>query len=64
VPNPQEMRERLGLTQWQFARRFQIAPGTLRDWMQGASRSDSAAKAYPRAIDQNSVAVLTTLSTE
>jgi putative transcriptional regulator len=64
VPNPQEIRERLGLTQRQFARQFQIALGTLRDWEQGASRPDSAAKAYLRVIEHNPVAVRTALSTE
>jgi putative transcriptional regulator len=46
VPDPQEIRQRLGLTQ----REFQIALGTLRDWEQGARRPDSAAKAYLRVI--------------
>jgi putative transcriptional regulator len=64
VPNPQEIRERLGLTQREFARQFQIALGTLRDWEQGASRPDSAAKAYLRVIDRNPVAVRSALSTE
>ena len=36
VPNPQEIRQRLGLTQREFATQFQIALGTLRDWEQGA----------------------------
>lgn len=50
VPNPREIREELGLTQREFARQFQIALGTLRDWEQGARRPDSAAKAYLRVI--------------
>ena len=50
VPNPQEIRQRLGLTQREFATQFQIAQGTLRDWEQGARRPDSAAKAYLRVI--------------
>jgi putative transcriptional regulator len=50
VPNPQEIRQRLGLTQREFATQFQIALGTLRDWEQGARRPDSAAKAYLRVI--------------
>lgn len=52
VPRPKEIRERLGLTQRQFARQFQIALGTLRDWEQGARRPDSAAKAYLRVIEE------------
>ena len=50
VPDPQEIRQRLGLTQREFATQFQIALGTLRDWEQGARRPDSAAKAYLRVI--------------
>jgi putative transcriptional regulator len=50
VPDPQEIRQRLGLTQREFSHQFQIALGTLRDWEQGARRPDSAAKAYLRVI--------------
>lgn len=50
VPNPQLIRQKLGLTQREFATRFQIALGTLRDWEQGTRRPDSAAKAYLRVI--------------
>jgi len=53
VPNPQEIRQRLGLTQREFARQFEIALGTLRDWEQGTRRPDSAAKAYLRVIEKN-----------
>ena len=52
VPRPQEIRQRLGLTQRDFARKFHIALSTLRDWEQGARRPDSAAKAYLRVIDE------------
>ena len=51
VPNPRQIRTRLGLTQEQFARRFEIALGTLRDWEQGVRIPDSTAKAYLRVID-------------
>lgn len=57
VPNPREIRERLGLTQRDFARQFEIALGTLRDWEQGTRRPDSAAKAYLRVIEKNPDAV-------
>ena len=50
VPDPQEIRQHLGLTQREFAQQFQIALGTLRDWEQGARRPNSAAKAYLRVI--------------
>jgi putative transcriptional regulator len=50
IPDPQEIRQRLGLAQREFSQQFQIALGTLRDWEQGARRPDSAAKAYLRVI--------------
>jgi putative transcriptional regulator len=61
VPNPREIREQLGLTQREFAQRFEIALGTLRDWEQGARRPDSAARAYLRVIQHNPDAVLDAL---
>jgi putative transcriptional regulator len=62
VPNPKEMRMRMGLTQEQFARRFEIALGTLRDWEQGARILDSTAKAYLRVIEKNPEAVADALA--
>jgi putative transcriptional regulator len=52
VPNPQEIRQHLGLPQREFSQQFQIqiALGTLRDWEQGARRPDSAARASLRVI--------------
>ena len=52
VPNPREIRENLGLTQREFARQFQIALGTLRDWEQGVRRPDSTARAYLWVIEE------------
>jgi putative transcriptional regulator len=52
VPRPQEIRQRMGLTQREFSRKFQIALGTLRDWEQGSRRPDSAAKTYLRVINE------------
>jgi putative transcriptional regulator len=57
VPNPQRIRARLGLSQEQFARRFEIALGTLRDWEQGVRIPDSTAKAYLRVIEADPEAV-------
>jgi putative transcriptional regulator len=51
-PNPREIRRQLGMTQEQFARQFQIALGTLRDWEQGLHLPDSTAKAYLRLIER------------
>jgi putative transcriptional regulator len=63
-PRPKEIREHLGLTQRQFARQFQIALGTLRDWEQGARRPDSAAKAYLRVIEEAPDVVRQVLGTD
>jgi putative transcriptional regulator len=62
VPNPKEMRQRMGLTQEEFARRYEIALGTLRDWEQGARILDSTAKAYLRVIEKNPEAVAEALA--
>jgi putative transcriptional regulator len=49
-PDPKRIRLGLNLTQEQFARRFEIALGTLRDWEQNVRIPDSTAKAYLRVI--------------
>jgi SNF2 family DNA or RNA helicase/DNA-binding transcriptional regulator YiaG len=50
VPRVRTIRKALGLTQEQFAKRFDIPLGTLRDWEQGRSEPDQTAKAYLNAI--------------
>lgn len=50
VPRTKTLRRALGLTQEEFAARFQIPIGTLRDWEQGRVEPDQAARAYLRAI--------------
>lgn len=50
VPRVKTMRRALGLTQEQFAARYEIALGTLRDWEQGVSEPDQTAKSYLKAI--------------
>lgn len=52
VPNPKEIRRRLGITQEQFAARFGLPLGTLRDWKQGAREPDSAARTLLRVIER------------
>ena len=44
------LRWKLGLSQAEFAERFQIPVGTLRDWEQHRSEPDQAAKAYLKVI--------------
>jgi putative transcriptional regulator len=44
------LRRALGLTQEEFAARYHIQIGTLRDWEQGRSELDQPARAYLRVI--------------
>ena len=57
VPNPQQIREKLGLSQREFARQFEISLDNIRDWEEGARRPDSTARTYLRVIQQNPDAV-------
>ncbi len=50
VPRAKTLRRALGLTQKEFAARFQIPLGTLRDWEQGRAEPDQTARAYLKAI--------------
>lgn len=49
-PQVYVMRRALRLTQEEFAERYQIPLGTLRDWEQHRSEPDGAARAYLKAI--------------
>jgi putative transcriptional regulator len=49
-PNPKVVRRALGLSQEEFAARFRIPVGTLRDWEQGRIEPDQAARAYLMVI--------------
>ena len=57
VPQVKVMRRVLGLTQEEFAERFHIPLGMLRDWEQGKSEPDQPARAYLRVIARNPQAV-------
>ncbi|HEY4042878.1 MAG TPA: helix-turn-helix domain-containing protein [Rhodopila sp.] len=57
TPRLKIIRRALGLTQEEFAARYQIPLGTLRDWEQGAKEPDQAARSYLRAIAGDPVAV-------
>ena len=61
VPNPRQIRQRLRMTQEQFAARFGVPLGTLRDWEQGVRQPDSAARTLLRVIDKNPEAVIQAL---
>lgn len=56
-PNPKAVRQALGLSQEEFAERFKIPVGTLRDWEQGRVQPDQAARAYLMVIARNPKAV-------
>ncbi len=46
VPRAKIVRRALGLSQEEFAARYHIPVGTLRDWEQGRFEPDAAARAY------------------
>jgi putative transcriptional regulator len=50
VPRTKTIRRALGLSQEEFAARFRIPIGTLRDWEQGRAEPDQAARAYLKVI--------------
>jgi putative transcriptional regulator len=62
-PNPKVVRRALGLSQEEFADRFQIPIGTLRDWEQGRVEPDQAARAYLKVISHNPNGVRKALAT-
>ena len=53
VPRVITLRRALGLTQEEFAAHYQIPLGTLRDWEQGRTEPDQAARAYLHVIAHN-----------
>jgi putative transcriptional regulator len=63
VPRVKTLRRALGLTQEEFALRYHIPLGTLRDWEQGRSEPDQPAKAYLKAIAGDPAAISRALET-
>jgi putative transcriptional regulator len=57
TPRVKVIRRALGLSQEEFAERFRIPLGTLRDWEQGRKDPDAAARAYLVVIGRNPTAV-------
>ena len=53
VPRVKTMRRALQMTQEEFAARYHIPLGTLRDWEQGRSEPDQTARAYLKVIAAN-----------
>ena len=64
VPRVKTLRRALGLTQAEFATRYHIPVGTLRDWEQGRSEPDQPAKAYLHVIARDPDHVYRLLSPE
>ncbi len=63
VPRIKTLRRALGLTQEEFAARYKIPLGTLRDWEQGRSEPDQPARAYLTVIAHDPEAVWRALQT-
>jgi putative transcriptional regulator len=57
TPQVRVIRRALQLSQEEFAARFRIPLGTLRDWEQGRKDPDAAARAYLTVIGRNPTAV-------
>jgi putative transcriptional regulator len=53
IPRVRTLRRALGLTQEEFAARYHIPLGTLRDWDQGRTEPDQPARAYLKVIASN-----------
>lgn len=62
VPTVRAVRQKLKLTQEQFAARFDLPLGTVRDWEQGAHRPDRAAQVLLRVIARDPDAVARALA--
>jgi putative transcriptional regulator len=63
VPRARTLRRALGLTQEEFAARYRIPIGTLRDWEQGRSEPDQPTRAYLTIIARDPEGVRRALET-
>ena len=63
VPTVAALRKKLNLTQEEFAARFHLPLGTVRDWEQGAHRPDKAAQVLLTVIAKDPDAVTRALGT-
>jgi len=60
-PDARVVREKLGLTQSQFAALIGISPRTLQNWEQGHRRPEGTARALLRVAERHPEAVLEAL---
>jgi putative transcriptional regulator len=63
TPQVKIIRRALGISQEDFATRYHIPIGTLRDWEQGRAAPDQAARAYLTVIARDPEAVSKALNT-
>lgn len=63
TPQAKIVRRALGLSQEDFAARYHIPLGTLRDWEQGRVKPDQAARAYLKVIAREPDTVREALNT-
>ncbi len=61
VPRAKTLRRALNLTQQEFAVRYHIPLGTLRDWEQGRTEPDQPARAYLTVIAHDPEGVMRAL---
>jgi putative transcriptional regulator len=61
-PRSKTLRRALGLTQEEFAARYRIPIGTLRDWDQGRTEPDATSRAYLHVIAKNPEMVMQALA--
>lgn len=52
-PELKRLRQRLGLSQTEFARVYGLSVWTLRQWEQGVAEPDGPARSYLKVIDQD-----------
>jgi putative transcriptional regulator len=64
VPRTKTLRRALHLTQEEFATRYRIPLGTLRDWEQGRCEPDQPARAYLAVIAHDPDGVLRALQAQ
>ena len=64
TPQAKVIRRALALTQEEFAARFHIPLGTLRDWEQGRAEPDQPTRAYLKLIARDSAHVNRLLNTK
>jgi putative transcriptional regulator len=64
VPRTKTLRRALHLTQEEFATRYRIPIGTLRDWEQGRCEPDQTARAYLTVIARDPEGVLRALQAQ